>query len=1488
MGMEVLSLSGYFSQNVSRRVNAFFTVCFLLCNCIEEQHKKGRIIGKFKPDIIYVDLENNKVDIIDDSGNIDEFLPYISPEQTGRLNRPIDLRSDLYSLGAIFYTLLTGKTPFFAEDLFGWCYAHISIQPEPPSNLNPEIPSVLSDIIMKLMAKSPDDRYQSIAGLRTDLQRCFRQWQDTGTTEAFVLERADVLQRLRFHNRLVERENELKLLKDIFDNVCKGSVEAVFISGYPGVGKTSLVNELENHVAGAGGRIIRGKGERFQRDIPYHGIIQIMRQLIRLILSVNQKKIDGWRDGNNDILDVNGGIVTELVPEIKALTGEFSTGRILSYRESENQFIRFLKSLLQLFSRTTNYPLVVFLDDLQWIDPASVNLIKAIFEDSVEGRLLLIGAYRINEVDEEHPVFNIIRSLEAVQIPVSTIMPNTLSVEGTRELVGNILECQDQDIEVLAKKIYQKSAGNPLCIKQIIQKLYEDGTLYYSSEEWAWKYKGNGLMNIEVKESIIDYVIKRIKKLPAETVEVLKIASGIGTSFSCDVLSSAVDQTTDWVNQVLKPAVGVSIIAEKYRPIFQGGESNSSEIEHSAGDLCIGYEFFHERVRDAVYSLMTDEERKKAHYKIGKALLGKVDRASRTEELPEAVDHINLSRDLVENEEERVRLSELNLLAAKQAKLSGALSVSKKYLETGIQLLPENCWDQYYKLAFELYLEYYWCVFSLEGFSAAESIFRLLSEKARHELDRAEIYDRKAALCTGYNKAEEAVLAGLESLKHLGLTLPAEPGKFFLMKEKISAKLRLMGKRIKAILNLPEIVDQRLKRIIGGLANLMLVVCLNKTRLSSCVLLSMVNLSLKCGNTDYSAFAYACYGIVCSGRFKAYDRIAGYQEIAVRLAENSSDYSVKAKIYYVIAAYLNHWNTHLSKSLNYGEKAYCYASRVGDWVMGAIIQTEMVQIKCMLGESIEEIYRQCQTALEGIKYGMPDSLILLKAINQFLKNLKGETYGSHTFSDDHYDESVMTERVSATKKGFVVHHYCLMKIQSYCLHGYSMEAFDMVLMQFDKLDSIFGKMLYAENIYWACIVCLSVYNRLDNKKRQKAESIINRCKHLLKNWSEACKDNFLHKYYLVLAEESRLKGDVQNAMYFYENAAKLMNNSIFSLDAAVIFELAARFYLEMGFEGNAQVYMAKAYRMYLKFGAMIKANMLCQEFSEMLLGMPEAHIIDVKDKTEKYDETTAISIARTDELADGISRYIDFLMLKKAVDCFTKGADVQDTVVELMDIVMKSSGAQKTCMIILEDETSGTLICKNEGHEDVIFEHIAFDDEISRWFSIRAVLYVLNTGKYLIVNDAVCDSMLGRDLYTVENNVKSVLCLPVFMYGGLSGILYLENNLVTYGFSEKLVEIFEKPASLLINVVKTSKKPLWRKDNSDRVIQPKELLTEKEVNIIKYMGKGLSNMEIAKKMYISEGTVKWHTNHIYKKLKVKNRAQAVLKAKEIGLVHESE
>jgi predicted ATPase len=1377
-----VSLAEYVAQSASMRVERFCSLCFPICDFIETQHRKGKVLVKLNPDVIYVDPQTKQVELRYDSNRIDRFLPYISPEQTGRINRQVDCRSDLYSLGIIFYELLTGELPLQAEDVLGWSYAHMTIEPKPPSELNAEVPLVLSGIIMKLLSKSPDKRYQSIAGLTADLKRCCVEWHAIGETEPFILGQMDVSERLQAQNRLFGRDQEIAILMDAYDRVCQGNMESVIISGYSGVGKTALVNEFRNKITYSKGYFVCGRFSQSQHDTPYLGVSQVICELVEQIIVDRWQDMSDWENMSRGMLDADEGILTQAIPELKRLIEEDLSVQDMFSGNSKDRLLELSRCLLRTIHRA-EHPVVVFLDDLQWVDPTSLKLIQALIPDASKGCVLLIGAYHTNEVDETQSVFSMIQSLEDQHIPVTYMMLQALDLNSTQELVADILTCKEKDMMLLATGIFMKSAGNPLFVKQIIRHLYAEGHLYFSSQEWCWKYKHGGLRSIVLQERVVKLVLERIPKLPVETIDLLKLTSCLGREFDLGVLSISLNQPVDWLRQILEPAVNLGIITEQSGFDSAGDLEDHNENTNSQGRSFTCFEFLHDRVVEAVYSLMSDAERKIAHLEVGRAILQKSGSVPDGDSILAAVNHLNHSIELIDEEKERIQLAAYNLKAVTEAKVSAESTVLLQYLEAGMRLLPENSWKSYYRLTFDLHIEYYRCRFLQEGFLAAEPIFELLKREAKSQADRIELYCQRTVLCVGYYTDEEAILSGLSALKYLGLRIPIVPDKRYLVKEILYIRLRLFGRKIEFLLHYPEMRNDRARKIMAILANLVPPASLSNPELFKYILLKMTSISLKYGNTDYAAFAYVCYGFICS-QFGDVNSAMKLRDISLALAEEYGNCAIRCKVYYTIAVYLNHWHTHLSKNLDYAGKAHYYARESGDALLVGSIQTEMVQVSCMLGQSLSSIYQQNMTALsQNMLYSMPDLLDILHTVNQYIRNLKGDTFDPFTFSSADYDEDTVAGRMIRTNSGIIVPFYYLMKMQSFYLHGKLEESFMIALQLHSNLDLIDGKMLYAEHVYWACLTASAAYAELEAGNKNKAKKLWQKNIRLLQKWSRMCEENFLHKYSLVSAEQHRLNGNTQKAMTFYEKAINVAQKNGYILDAAVACERTAEFYLELGFHQNAQVHMVSACRLYAEFGATLKLTLLRAKYPEMLAGIEcallQEHEGTDKDNADSTEKSTDDNAAEDLRVMPEVCAEVDYAALSEVVSNLLGNSDFDDFARKLLGVIVKSAGAQRAYLMEVRGDSVVTIARKDSGQEPVLC-HEKEPGNDCRSFSHSVVMYVINTGKPVVLDDSAENILFAKDRYFRETQTKSVLCLPVSSEDGLVGVLYLENNSAIY------------------------------------------------------------------------------------------------------------
>ncbi len=1480
------SLAQYVKSNEKQRLSGFFSLYPLLCEHIARRHRQGDVITTLSPSTIYIDLETGEVEIPPAQEDLDQFLPYISPEQTGRLSRGVDQRSDLYSLGVVFYEMLTGTLPFQAEDALGWIYMHLSSTPQPPHLVNPEVPEALSNIILKLLAKSPDDRYHSVSALQADLARCHREWKRTGTIRPFPLGQDDLYQHLLGQKELFGRDRELAILTAAYREAKQGQRQVVLVSGYPGVGKTALVNTFRATISSGRGFFLYGKCPQIMGEVPYTPFLEAVTVLIRQLLAKGKTELEYWRRRVRQTLGRQGGVLTEVIPELISLTGSFPAVPVLPPKESEHRFRSAFTALLDVFAHEEN-PLVLFLDDLQWIDPASLELIASLVRET-SGALLFIGAYRSNTDWAVQQASRLAHALIDAGASVQNLHLEALNPRDTEQMVSSILGDQTGGLEELVIEVSRRSGGVPLYIKQFLLNLYSTGALTFSSDLLTWQYTASRQAPVDWGEDVVDLILNRVKQVPAMTLEILKLAACLGRWFSLDTLSAALKQPAGSITEHLQPAIELGIIAQNFYTDASPGAS--------------AYEFTHDRVAEAVYSLLSEEEKKQAHLKAGRALLDSGSSALDDPELFAAVDHLNYAADLIQDPEQRLLLAEYNLKAAVRARASVAFNAALLYSETGIKLLPPDHWDSHYDLSFNLYCQYYWCKFLLEGFAAAEPTFQLLIEKARTIEDKITLYNDKATLATGYYTDEEAVSAGLAALRLLGLIIPMRPSKSHLIKELLHTQWLLRGKTADSLLDLPPMTDPWAFQTIATLANLIPPATVFDPGLFVCIVLQMTKISLRYGNSPYSAFAFASYGFICAAQLNAFNQAAGFQRTALMLATQYGD-NINYMAYYMIANYLNHWHKPLWENLDYEERSYQLADENGDVLFAGAAQVEMVLIRYVLGDSLETLSRQIQVAVAAnTRYGIRDLVDILQTAQQYIANLRGQTVSPTSFTGGGYDEDTVGARMLKTGSSIIVPFYYLMKIRCLYLHGAFQKAWDLVLTLYPERESMIGKISQPEFAYWVCLTAAAVLPQLTGTQKRQAKKLMNRELRNLRRWSRACEDNFLHKYKLACAERYRLSGKRQKAITAYDEAISSALVQGCTLDAAIACELAAKLYVEIGLEQNKQAHFDSAYRLYEKYGAVLKAREMQEQYGAVFERRePESYdkgtakSPDTKETIQSNQQRDRPHSREAAEVAERIAEKADLLALTEALESLYSEQDLYGVVERLMEIIAERAGAERAYLLAAFGDDIAVIAGKDSGARARVFPS-------SPWFAptpsqrtpapIRGyaegiIRYALRSGAPVIVDDAEQDPFFSDYNFDDGYIPRSVLCLTLPAQGGPTPVLYLDNNLAVRAFSQELVGLVRRLASLILQVLSLGGEVI-RSSQTSAISAAKETvtpsLTDKEAEILKLIGAGLSNAEIAQHLQLAEGTVKWYTNKLFKKLGVETRTQAVVRAAELGLL----
>ncbi|WP_066633869.1 hybrid sensor histidine kinase/response regulator [Desulfolucanica intricata] len=1356
-------------------LQTLLTLSVKITGIVGDIHRYGIVHKNINPSNITWNRETGRVQIIDfglsmfltrenpgagDPKNLEGTLGYIAPEQTGRMNRPVDFRSDLYSLGATFYEMFTGRPPFVAGDVLELVHSHIAKTPLSPHMVNPNLPEAISNIIMKLLAKNAEDRYQSAAGAAEDLQRCLDLLQAYGKIEVFEPGSRDISGRLQIPKKIYGRDKEIKSLLDSFERVSRGAVELIFVFGYTGIGKTSLVNELADSVQKRG-FFVSGKFDRFQRNIPYASLIQAIKKLVRQILGENEEQIALWRDKILQALGPNGQIIIDLIPEVELITGPQPAAHKLPPLESQNRFRRVLKNLLQVFA-SEEHPLIIFIDDLQWSDTVTLQLINYIINSNEINHLLLIAAYRENELAGDHRLLPLVNEIKNSGVPVREIKLEPLSQSCISQLLGETLNCTEHAVSPLAGVLYQKSAGNPFYTRQLLRDMFEDGSLYFDWQERSWKWDIESLQQHKAGDNVIELVINRVQRLPERTREVLTIAACLGRKFELKIISRLTGQSDEQITGDILPAVHMEIV--------QAAGVSSTQLNTGV------YQFLHDRVHQAVYSLLPGDERKRLQQRIGKIMLQETEPVFLEKNLYKIVDYLNTGPELITDQSERVKLAEYNLMAARKAKISTAFEAALHYLEAGKNFLPPDAWNEQYPLAFELHLELYQCLCLCGKDASGDRLFEMLLARAKSKPDRSDVMAVKALISATTLKYADVFKYGLMGLRELGFRLPLHPGKYSIFKEILWLKRRLPVQKIKNLPELPVMKEPRVKKIMDQLNNLVPPASLRNPELFVLLLLKMAVLSVKYGNSHHSALAYAGYGLIAGGILQDYKAARELQAVALKLADSDNNYPVKCRVYYAVAVYLSHWGEHLKKSLDYFARAKQNSLDSGEFYMAAGIMGRTVQNRIILGEHLNRIYEESTSYFEFTdRFNLKNTLGFFLLVQRFVNYLRGES--SHP---DPFDEKdTLIREIIEQRNGMAVMAYYLFKIQCFYFEGMYNKAFE-VLQKIDVniINTIRGMPLAAEYVLWQSLVIAASYGQLNKRQKRHYFKILKRNRRQLKKWAGTCSENYLHKYYLVAAEMTRITGKAAiAAAELYDRAIASAGESEYIQNEALGNELAARFWLAEGREKIAGLYMQKACAGYRAWGAGRAAENLEQMFPQLF---PAAAGLTGAGASQ----LDLASIVKVSQVLSG-EIVLDRLLQK------------------MMKIIIENAGAQKGFFIMesgQELKIEASVFAGNEKNQNlssgeggagkgppVIRESVPLGQ--CGCLSEAVVYYVFRTGEFVVLHDASREGIFTRDEYISKYRPKSVICLPVIGKGKTSGILYLENNLSTGVFTPDRVEV---------------------------------------------------------------------------------------------------
>ncbi len=1392
--IESQPLKNYLLQNGPLTFDEFIPVAVQSVTAINDLHKAGLSHNGLTSAGIAFDPEKNHICINDFAFGMhavlspmarnrrktdpiiiaDEYLPYIAPEQTGRMNSPIDYRTDFYSLGIIFHELLTG-TPPFSGSAMALIHAHMAKQPEIPEKIRKEIGDPLSDIILKLLSKSPDQRYQSTFGIRSDLLSSREQADAGEQLTGFQLAKHDVSEQFRFPNKIYGREIEIAMLIDEFNRVKENNTGISLITGYSGIGKSRIAEEMSAYVVKKGGYFISGQCEQLQQNIPYSGLIPAFADIIRQILTEPVDRIDTWRSKLSTALGSNASVIVDVLPELEFIIGKQPPVSDLSPKDAQSRFhMVFEKFLLVLAAKA--HPLTLFIDNMQWADTATLKLTESLFIGSEIRNFYFIGAYRSNEISKTHPLFDSIAAIKNKGVPVQTISVKPISESDLCHLLSDAFQTDMNNVQLLAQIIFDKTRGNPFFVRQFIESINREGFFSYDYENGRWQWDIEQITAQSITENVVEFMTARVLRLGETSYRMLQLASCIGDSFSLSMLSMAAGKTAAEIVASLQEAVAHGLITPKgdtWRHMDRSlikiqGQKNPDAPISAADDIT--FEFLHDEVRQAVYARVPQPLKQQFHLTIGKLIFQHTDKKNLSSRIFSIVHHFNQGKDQLGKNADFQQLARLNLLAGKRAKDAAAYPQAHAYLKRAEDFLPDTAWTKDFHLTFDIKKHRMECEYLLHHFEKAEQLFQLLLERAGSDKDRAGLYNQKMIMLASLAKHEEALEIGAAGLRLLGVRFPGKAGKLDVLQSLLALKIRLRHHKIDALIELPEISDSRLLLTLEMMMNVSLSAYFCQPYLASYLALDIFKMTLRHGNSGVSPFAYVIYGAALCGIFKDYAAGARFGELALKAKNRFGGAQMNAKVLLYFSNGIIIWHRPIGQVIELNREGLKSARDTGDLNYTIYHIQSLIFSMFAAGKPLDEIGEECDRYYEFVeKGGDIGALNYLISVNQFIKCLKGDTSHIHSLDDDHFSESQHIKNIESDDIKIILCRHHLLKLRLL----YIMEDYEGALKEAKKCAALhtyhIGTIIIPEYYFYHCLVLAALYPSVSTLKQSLyRRQMIIFCNRLTR-LSVQCPENFEDKYLLTAAEHARIIGQDRRAITFYHRAIQSANAHGFTQNHAMANEALAKFYISKGFDDIAKPFMEKARQGYLYWGAKTKAGLLETDFSALLT--PESGIRPLAD-----------------------DRHLDYNAIVSALQTISTEIVLEDLLKRLMKIVLENAGARKVQFLTIQ---SDRIYLEAQNHiehpEPVVHKSLPADNRPDLFHPV--LNYVKRTRTYMVIDDAGSAGDFTRHPYVLQFLPKSVLCLPVIRHRRMVALLYLENNITPAVFTSERIKVLNLLAS---------------------------------------------------------------------------------------------
>ncbi|MFQ3626806.1 MAG: AAA family ATPase, partial [Cyanobacteriota bacterium] len=1417
-------------------------VAIALTEILGQVHAANVIHKDVNPANVVYDADTGRIGLID-FGNatvlsrenptlqtlnrLEGTLAYLSPEQTGRMNRSLDYRTDFYSLGATLYELLTGSPPFSTSDPMELIHSHLAKQPDPPHEVNPTVPSVFSQIVLKLLAKNAEDRYQSAYGLKTDLERCLVDLRATGAIAPFPLGQDDASGRFQIPQKLYGREREVQLLLDGFERVAAGQTavagsmaqgqdgepitpsklpvlraaitaagrsEVMLVAGYSGIGKSSLVQEIYKPITRHKGYFIAGKYDQFQRNLPYSALIQAFQELMRQLLTESQTQIDRWKTQLSKALGRNGQVVIEVIPEVELIIGPQPDVPLLAPDATQNRFNLVFQNFIQVFTQA-EHPLVMFLDDLQWADVASLKLIERLLTAPDSRYLFLVGAYRSNEVSPAHPLMLTLDQIRQAGVRVNQIDLAPLDADTVQQIVADTCCAEPQAIAPLANYVMQITEGNPFFLTEFLKSLYTEGLLNYDASSGNWQWDLSQIRDTGLPEDVVELMADKIQKLEPDTQRVLRLAACLGNQFDVPTLAIVSELPQNAVAADLWQSVEEGLVM----PLGEGYQFatlEQTDLEQKAqaiattgdsqNDLSrtrdLGFRFLHDRVQQAAYSLIPEAERETIHYRIGRSLLTHSSADQQEDRLFDIVNHLNTGMGLITHPVERHELARLNLQAGTKAKESNAYDTALRYLRAGADLLDQHSWLNQYELTLALHEEATEAAYLKGDFDLVNQLADTILHHARADLDTVKAYQTQISAYSAQNNMDAALDVFVTAANRLGLNIPRHPSRLQVGLELMRTRFLVIGNRssrdLEALPPMTDPVKEGIMRLVGS----PIIAAANAAPyLIAITALRVINLVVKYGSSPQTAAQGVAYGVMLRAGLGDIDRAYDFGQLSLRVVERLNARQFKTIVIVGFESCLRHWKEPLRRSLPELLNAYAEGLELGNQEAASLAASVYCFHQLLLGEPLYEVaeaFQQYETQL--LSFGQEQVVYSMLPWHQLVLHLRGQGIEGDRLVGSIYNEDELIPQFIDRQLGVPLFYGSIAKVMwAYHIGDYA-TAIKTGKQAVAYQESSPVTSLYALLYFYWPLSYLAHYNSVSPKVQRQYLRQIDKFLRMAKRWATYCPANYLHRHLLLEAERLRVLGRTAEAIDAYDQAIQAAKDNNFINDLALAQELAGKFYLASGKERLAQSYLIDARYTYLRWGATYKVDALNTLYPQLLDRRMEA-----SSRANLLNQIVSLGSSNSTGGSQGLNLDLDTVI--KAAQAISGEIVLANLLEKLLKLAIENAGAQKGCLLLLQGDE---LRIEAEGQleeEELVRVQSRSPDE--QTLPLSLIYYVQRTREDVVLRDAVEEGLFTTDPYIVQHQLRSVLCSPILNQGNLIGLLYLENNLATDTFTPERVTV---------------------------------------------------------------------------------------------------